>query len=501
MDSESVYDILVVGGGINGVGIARDAAGRGLKVSLCEQDDLASHTSSASSKLVHGGLRYLEYYEFGLVRKSLKEREVVLRLAPHIVWPLKLALVHDAGQRPAWMIRLGLFLYDHLGGRELLPSCEGIDLHQHVAGHPIESRFKKGFVYSDCWVQDARLVVLNAMDAVERGAEVLTRTKCIKATRKENSWHAELQCADGVNRTISTRCIVNAAGPWVTDFIDGGLRLPRENGIRLVQGSHIVVPRMFEHEYAYLFQNADKRVVFIIPYEQKFTLIGTTDVDYQGDPADVEISAAEISYLCAAANRYFKQKLTAADVVSSYAGVRALVDDGSDDASAVTRDYRLELDTVEGNAPLLSVFGGKLTTYRKLAEHVMDELKDVLSISAAPWTAHAPLPGGDIDNVDFAGFLKSFRERHSWLPAELAWRYARNYGTRAESIIGDAQSLNQLGKKICADLYEVEARYLVKHEWARTADDILWRRTKLGLLVSGDDVQCLNEWLTKDLKN
>jgi len=495
------YDILVVGGGINGVGIARDAAGRGLKVLLCEQDDLASHTSSASSKMIHGGLRYLEYYEFGLVRKSLKEREVVLRLAPHIVRPLQLALVHDAGQRPAWMIRLGLFLYDHLGGRELLPTSRGINLKQHVTGQPLADQFSKGFVYSDCWVQDARLVVLNAMDAVERGAEVLTRTQCVKTTRNTNDWQVTLQSADGANRTISTRCIVNAAGPWVTSFIDEGLRLSREHGIRLVQGSHIVVPKLYEHEYAYLFQNVDKRVIFVIPYEQKFTLIGTTDVDYQGDPGDVEITKKEVDYLCVVVNRYFKQKLTAADVVSSFAGVRALVDDGSDDASAITRDYRLEPNRADNKAPLLSVFGGKLTTYRNLAEHVMDELKDVLNISATPWTAHAPLPGGDIANVDFDGFLKSFRERHSWLPAELAWRYARNYGTCADIIVGEAKSLDELGENLCADLYEAEARYLVKREWARTAEDILWRRTKLGLLVSGDDVRVLNDWLAMELKN
>ncbi len=495
------YDILVVGGGINGVGIARDAAGRGLKVLLCEQDDLASHTSSASSKMVHGGLRYLEYYEFGLVRKSLTEREVVLRMAPHIVWPLQLALVHDAGQRPAWMIRLGLFLYDHLGGRKLLAASSGINLKSHPAGQPINDQFTKGFVYSDCWVQDARLVVLNAMDARERGAEILTRTKCLKASRNASEWQVTLQAEDGSQQEVCARCIVNAAGPWVTSFIDDGLQLPRKHGIRLVQGSHVIVPRLYEYEFAYLFQNTDKRVIFVIPYEQKFTLIGTTDVDYEGDPAAVEITEQEIDYLCTIVNRYFKQRLTAADVVSSFAGVRALVDDGSDDAFAITRDYRLELNTTDVKAPLLSVFGGKLTTYRNLAEHVMEKLRDVLEFKDESWTGSSPLPGGDFENADFEQFLQAFRTRHSWLPEKLAWRYARNYGTCADGIVGEAITLDDLGTNLCADLYEAEARYLVKHEWAKTADDILWRRTKLGLLVTGDDVRRLNEWLAKELEH
>jgi len=480
------WDVLVIGGGINGVGIARDLVGRGLSVLLCEQDDLASHTSSASSKLIHGGLRYLEYYEFRLVAKALAEREVVLRAAPHIVRPLRFVMPHVPTLRPAWMIRIGLLLYDHLdmGKRKLLPGSQGIDLQNHPTGAPLVSGLTKGFMYSDAWVDDARLVVLNAMDAAERGADIRTRTRCVAARRDGDHWRATLRStSDGSESSIRARCLVNASGPWVSVFLDDAVRLKRHLNIRQVKGSHIVVPKLFDHAYAYIFQNTDKRIVFAIPYEHEYTLIGTTDLDYDDDPAVVEITEDETRYLCDLANRFFKNKITAADIVWSYSGVRPLVDDDADDVSAVTRDYLLDLDT--DGAPLMSIFGGKITTFRKLAEEVVDKLAPVLGIDKPAWTSsHAPLPGGDIDNADFNGFLTEFRQAHSWLPSDLARRYAHAYGTLAAELVGDAGGLADLGEDLGGGLYGAEVDYLVRREWARTAEDILWRRSKLGLHVS-----------------
>ncbi|MBR7890787.1 glycerol-3-phosphate dehydrogenase [Burkholderia multivorans] len=484
MNQPNRYDLLVVGGGINGAGIARDAAGRGLSVLLCEQDDLASHTSSASTKLIHGGLRYLEYKEFGLVRKALQERETLLRAAPHIMWPLRFVMPHMPNLRPAWLIRIGLFLYDHLAKRELLPGSRGIDMRRHAAGAPLVDSIRRGFVYSDGWVDDARLVVLNALDAKERGAEILTRTKLVSAERRSDEWEARLQQPDGAIRVVRARAIANAAGPWVGDVLHGALGRGAHHSVRLVKGSHIVTRRLFDHDHAYIFQNPDKRIIFAIPYERDFTLIGTTDVEYTSDPARVAIDRDETQYLCDSINRYFKRKISPADVHWTYSGVRPLLEDeNAANASAVTRDYRLEMDDGEG-APLLSVFGGKITTFRKLAEEAGDMLCVALDRDAPAWTAGAPLPGGDIANAKFDAFADAFAKRHRWLPAPLARRYARAYGTRAARVVGDAQSLADLGAEIVPGLFEAELRYLRDTEWATCAQDVLWRRSKLGLHVA-----------------
>ncbi|KWE66607.1 glycerol-3-phosphate dehydrogenase [Burkholderia ubonensis] len=484
MTQPNRYDLLVVGGGINGAGIARDAAGRGLSVMLCEQDDLASHTSSASTKLIHGGLRYLEYKEFGLVRKALQERETLLRAAPHIMWPLRFVMPHMPNLRPAWLIRIGLFLYDHLAKRELLPGSRGIDMRRHAAGAPLIDSIKRGFVYSDGWVDDARLVVLNALDAKERGAEILTRTRLVSAERVGDEWEARLQLADGSISVVRARAIANAAGPWVGDVLHGALGRGAQHSVRLVKGSHIITRRLFDHDHAYIFQNPDKRIIFAIPYERDFTLIGTTDVEYTNDPAKVAIDGNETQYLCESINRYFKRKISPADVHWTYSGVRPLLEDeNAANASAVTRDYRLEMDDGAG-APLLSVFGGKITTFRKLAEEAGDLLCRALGRDAAPWTAGAPLPGGDIANAKFDAFAAQFAARHPWLPAELARRYARAYGTRAERVVGNAKSLAELGAAIAPGIHEAELRYLRDVEWATRAQDVLWRRSKLGLHVA-----------------
>jgi len=478
------YDLLVVGGGINGAGIARDAAGRGLSVLLCEQDDLASHTSSCSTKLIHGGLRYLEYNEFGLVRKALQERETLLRAAPHIMGPLRFVMPHMPNLRPAWLIRLGLFLYDHLAKRELLPGSRGIDMRRHAAGAPLIDSIKRGFVYSDGWVDDARLVVLNALDAKERGAEILTRTKLVSAERRGDEWEARLQNADGSIRVVHARAIANAAGPWVGELLHGALGRGAHHSVRLVKGSHIVTRRLFDHDHAYIFQNPDKRIIFAIPYEHDFTLIGTTDVEYTSDPAKVAIDRDETQYLCDSINRYFKRKISPADVHWTYSGVRPLLEDeNAANASAVTRDYRLEMDEGAG-APLLSVFGGKITTFRKLAEEAGDMLSRALGRDAKTWTAGVALPGGDIANAKFDVFAAAFAKRHPWLPAALARRYARAYGTRAERVIDGAKSLADLGTEIAPGIHDAELRYLRDTEWATCAQDVLWRRSKLGLHVA-----------------
>ena len=488
-------DLLVVGGGINGVGIARDAAGRGLSVLLCEQGDLASATSSASTKLVHGGLRYLEQYEFRLVREALIEREVLLRAAPHIIWPLRFVLPHDRNLRPAWLIRLGLFLYDHLGGRERLPGSRGVNLRRDPYGAPLKPSFRKGFCYADCWVEDARLVVLNALDAAERGAEVATRTRCLGATRRDGLWEARLAPSEGgPERLVRARALVNAAGPWVTELRTRVTGSNRRDGLRLVKGSHIVVPRLFEGEQAYIFQHPDQRVIFAIPYEERFTLIGTTDVPYQEDPAEVAISEDEIGYLCAAVSHYFTKPVVPEDVVWTYAGVRPLYDDDSESASAVTRDYVFDLEGKEGEPPLLSVFGGKITTYRKLAEHALSRLLPLLGREAAPWTERAVLPGGDIPGLDLEAFRAELAARWPWLPAPLLRRYSKAYGTRVEALVGAARCLEDLGRPLAEGLYEAEADYLVRQEWARSAEDILWRRTKLGLHLPAGSKEALAAW-------
>jgi glycerol-3-phosphate dehydrogenase len=499
----SRYDLLVVGGGINGAGIARDAAGRGLSVLLCEQDDLAAHTSSASTKLIHGGLRYLEYREFGLVRKALQERETLLRAAPHIMWPLRFVMPHMPDLRPAWLIRAGLFLYDHLARRELLPGSRGITMRRHPAGAPLIDSIKRGFVYSDGWVDDARLVVLNALDAQEHGATILTRTKLASAVRAGGEWRAQLQRADRTIIDVRAASIANAAGPWVGELLQGALGRAASHSMRLVKGSHIVTRRLFEHDHAYIFQNPDKRIIFAIPYEHDYTLIGTTDLEYRGDPSQVTIDASETQYLCDSINRYFKQKISPADVRWTYSGVRPLLEEeGAHNPSAVTRDYSLELDAPAGEAPLLSVFGGKITTFRKLAEQAVDTLAQALNNGAPAWTVRAPLPGGDIPHADFERFLAGLRQQHAWLPAELAHRLARAYGTRVTRVIGNARSVAELGREFAPGLYEAELIYLRDTEWARSAQDVLWRRSKLGLHVEPGTLDSISHdidaWFTRE---
>jgi glycerol-3-phosphate dehydrogenase len=496
-------DVLVVGGGINGAGIARDAAGRGLSVVLCEKDDLAGHTSSASSKLIHGGLRYLEYYEFGLVRKSLIEREVLLRSAPHIMWPLRFVMPHDRGQRPAWMIRAGLYLYDSLARREFLPGSEAVALRRHAAGRGLKEVFTRGFEYSDGWVDDARLVVLAALDARERGARVLTRTSCGAVVREAQQWNALLAGADGSRTEVRARCLVNAAGPWAGQFLHTATSVPPQQALRLIKGSHIVVPRLFEHPYAYIFQHPDGRIVFAIPYEREFTLIGTTDLDFQGDLDQVAISAEEIGYLCELANRYFVRAISPADVVWSYSGVRPLVQDAAAKASAATRDFRLEHDT--DGAPMLTVFGGKITTFRKLAEQAVDWIAPALGNRAASWTAQSCLPGGDLFGerpskrgvLEFDDWVAGLRATWPWLPAPLAQRYARAYGTRVHILLKDCASLADLGREIVPQLYEAEARYLMQHEWALCGADMLWRRSKLGLHLPPGSADIVDAWIAQ----
>lgn len=496
-------DLLVVGGGINGAGIARDAAGRGLCVVLCEKDDLASHTSSASTKLIHGGLRYLEYYEFSLVRKALIEREVLLRAAPHIMHPLRFVMPHAPGQRPALLIRAGLFLYDFLAKRELLPGSSGIGLRCHVAGRPLKPEFTRGFVYSDGWVDDARLVVLNAMDACMHGAAIKTRTVCTALRREGGLWHATLRGADGKDSVVRARSVVNAAGPWTASLLGQALPQRSSQHLRLIKGSHIVVKRLFDHDHAYIFQNRDGRIVFAIPYEQKFTLIGTTDLDYKGDANAVAITPEEVSYLCELVSQYFKEPVRPEHVVWTYSGVRPLVEDEAQDAKAVTRGYRLELDDDCGAAPLLSIFGGKITTYRKLSEEAVDMLCKALGNRQPGWTAKACLPGGDLfgDTPQNCAVLRydEWRDKllrqYEWLPRMLVARYARAYGTRIHTLLAGRVKLEDMGVELEPGLYEAEADYLRRYEWATTAQDILWRRSKLGLHVPEGAEARLAVWL------
>ncbi len=486
------YDLLIVGGGINGAGIARDAAGRGLSVLLCEQDDLASHTSSASTKLIHGGLRYLEELHFSLVRKALIEREVLLAAAPHIMRPLHFVMPHAAHLRPAWMIRTGLFLYDHLARRERLAGSSSIDLRTHIAGGPLKATYRRGFVYSDGQTDDARLVLINALDARARGATVLTRTRCEQLTAQGGLWSAALS-AGGASRPIRARAVVNATGPWVNGFVEGATPIRVAHQVRLVKGSHIVVPRLFAHRFAYIFQNEDRRIVFAIPYEHDFTLIGTTDVDYSGDPAAVAIDAAEVSYLCTLASRYFREPVTSGQVLWSYSGVRPLLADEATDPTRVTRDYHLELDAQP--APFLSVFGGKITTYRRLAQEAVDRLCGTLGVRRGPWTAGTTLPGGDLPEGSFAVYLRTVERRYPWVPARLRLRWARAYGTHLERMLGAAHAIADLGSELLPGLYEREVEYLCREELAVSAEDILWRRTKLGLHLLKADPAPLKHWL------
>ena len=487
------YDLAVIGGGINGVGIAADAAGRGLKVFLCEKDDLAQHTSSASSKLIHGGLRYLEHYEFRLVREALAEREVLLAKAPHIVKPMRFVLPHRPHLRPAWMIRAGLFLYDHLGKRKRLGASRSL---RFGPGYPLKPAITRGFEYADCAVDDARLVVLNAMAAREKGAHIVTRTRCLRAERVDGVWQVELQHADGSLQSIRARALVNAAGPWVASFIKDDLKLDAPYGIRLIQGSHLIVPRLYEGEHAYILQNEDQRIVFCIPYLDRFTLIGTTDREYSGDPAQVKITEVETDYLLKVVNAHFNHQLSRDDILHTYSGVRPLCNDESDNPSAVTRDYTLALSAGEGQAPLLSVFGGKLTTYRKLAESAMAELKPFFTQMRASWTAAAPLPGGE-DMTTAQALTDAILAQYGWLPVDIAKRWAVTYGSRVWRLLDGIQGPEDLGQAIGGGLFSREVDYLRSEEWAVDAADILWRRTKLGLFTSPAEQQALHDYLEK----
>jgi len=493
-----IMDICVIGGGVNGAGIARDAAGRGLSVVLLEKDDLAQGTSSRSGKLVHGGLRYLEYYEFRLVREALKEREVLLASAPHIIWPMRFVLPHSKEDRPAWLVRAGLFLYDHLGGRQRLAPTRVLNLSTAPEGAALKERYTKAFEYSDCWVDDARLVVLNALDATERGAQVLTHTHCDNAQRVNGVWKIDItDTLKGERSQIKAMSIINAAGPWVNRVIDTSSDVQSKRHVRLVKGSHIIVKKFWEGKQAYLIQNSDKRVIFINPYEKNLALIGTTDVPFEGNPDEVSIDNSEIDYLISAVNRYFKRTLLRRDVLNSFSGVRPLFDDNTVNPSAVTRDYLFDVEAEEDAAPILSVFGGKITTYRKLAEHALDKLQDFFPDMKPAWTSDTPLPGGDIVDADFEKFLAQLTERYRKLPGNLLLHYARLYGSRCEHILAGVCEVSDLGQQFSELCFEAEIRYLINHEWALTSDDILNRRTKHALHMSTEEQMSVARWLKR----
>jgi glycerol-3-phosphate dehydrogenase len=493
------YDLAIIGGGINGCGIARDAAGRGLSVYLCEMGDLGGGTSSRSTKLIHGGLRYLEFFDFRLVREALREREVLWRIAPHVVAPLRFVLPYRRGLRPAWLLRAGLFVYDHLGGRRLLPPARAIDLAHDVAGAPLKpGLFSTGFEYSDCRVDDARLVVLNARDAAEHSAMICTRHRAVAASPRGAAWELVVEdAASGERESVAARALVNAAGPWVGEVLAAALGHAGRERVRLVQGSHIVVPALFDHDRAYLFQNPDGRIVFAIPYEGAYTLIGTTEREFAGDPAGVVATADEIAYLCETASGYFKQTVSPADVTWSFSGVRPLHEDHVRDPKAASRDYVIEFDAVNGEAPLISIFGGKITTYRRLAEAALDRLAPHLPgvRRRAGWTAEEPLPGGDFPTDGRARLADALAAEYPFLsPANVA-RLTAAYGTRAKRILAGARAPDDLGHRFGAMLTEAEVRYLMAQEWAQTAEDVLWRRTKLGLALAPVEVEALARFM------
>ena len=514
-DMTADFDLFIIGGGINGVGVARDAQGRGLQVGLAEMNDLASATSSASTKLFHGGLRYLEFFEFGLVRKALIEREVLLRAMPHISWPMRFVLPYHKdmrfegdtptskllttfmpwmkGRRPAWLIRLGLFLYDNLGGRKILPGTHTLHLPTSVVGKPIKGKFKKAFEYSDCWIEDSRLVVLNARDAEIRGAKIMTRTKVTSAERADGLWTITLDGPDGV-QVVTARGLINAGGPWVEDIIRNTARLNSSEGVRLVRGSHIVTKKLFDHDKSYFFQGEDGRIIFAIPYETDFTLIGTTDAEHDDLNETPTATQAEQDYLLAFANQYFEQTIHKSDIVWTYSGVRPLYDDGAKSATAATRDYVLSLD--DNGAPLLNIFGGKITTYRKLAENVMAKIEPILG-GQGSWTAEVPLPGGDFPVSQVGRLVSDLKAKYDFLTDAWALRLIRAYGTDAMLILGDAKTLADLGEAFGATLTEVEVRWLIDVEYAVTAEDVVWRRSKLGLRMDPDQIAALDTFMAK----
>jgi glycerol-3-phosphate dehydrogenase len=481
----SDFDLVVIGGGVNGAGIARDAQGRGLSTCLVERGDLAGATSSNSSKLIHGGLRYLEQYELRLVREALAEREVLLRIAPHIVWPMRFVLPHRPEMRPKWMIRAGLFLYDHLARRVSLPGTEAVRTAAHRYGAPLSAEITDAFAYSDCWVEDSRLVVLNARDAAARGAEILVRTEFVGAERSAEGWTCRLRSADGSERRVTARALVNAAGPWVLEAQDAAHARARDR-VRLIRGSHIVLPALYEGDQAYILQNDDRRVVFVIPYEGRFSLVGTTDVPHEGDAREAHCTAEEAAYLCAAVGRQFRRAPDPSEIVWSYSGVRPLHDDGADNPSAVTRDYVLKLDDAAGQAPVLHIYGGKITTYRRLAEEAVGKVAAALGRAGTPWTATAPLPGGAFGGLDLPGFEAEMARRHPWLAPTTLRRLVRAYGSDLDALLDGASGPNAMGEEYGAGFTERELDWLVQHEWARTAEDVLWRRSKLGLHMPAD---------------
>lgn len=481
---EKIYDIAIIGGGINGCGIARDAAGRGLSVYLCDQADIGSATSASSSKLIHGGLRYLEQYAFGLVKKALAERNVLLNMAPHIVWPMQFVLPHDSYLRPKWLIRLGLFFYDSLSALGALSKSFSVSFAKHISGDPLKEKYDVGFVYSDCWVDDHRLVIFNALDAQRKGAVISPFNKCTKAVVKDGLWHVETE-----HGLVKARSLVNAAGPWAERLIQESIPHEKTRKLKLVKGSHIVVKRMFDHEFNYIFQQLDGRIVFAMPYEKDYTLIGTTDEPYEGNPADAVCTEEAMQYLCDAVNPYFKKEISINDVVWSYAGVRPLIDDRPSGDSAksqkASRDYRVSLRRTQG-VPLVNVWGGKITTYRVLAEDVLGKLKEYLAVSGK-WTENSVLLGGDIG--DQTSFEHKLKREYPWLPKNIIQRWVRSYGDMAYVILDGKKSLEDMGDKISEDLYEAEIVYLVNHEWLRGVDALLWRRTKLGLRLSASEVE------------
>jgi glycerol-3-phosphate dehydrogenase len=492
-----IYDIAIIGGGINGAAIARDAAGRGLSVFLCEQGDLGSATSSASTKLIHGGLRYLERYAFRLVREGLAEREVLLAAAPHVIRPIRFVLPHHRGLRPRWVLQLGLFIYDHLGGRKLLPPSRTLDLAGDPAGAPLRPEYRPGFEYSDCTVDDSRFVVLTAMDARTHGAAIHPRTRCVIAERERDLWRLSLESEEtGATSVVSARTLVNAAGPWVSDVLDHVVHGHAHAHVRLVKGSHVIVRRLFDHDRAYVFQNGDRRIVFAIPYREDFTLIGTTDEDYHGDPADVEADDAEVAYLLAAVSDYLRRPVTEDMVVWTYSGVRPLYDDGASRAQEATRDYVLDIETGAGQAPILSVFGGKITTSRRLAEHALEKLAPYLKVGK-PWTAGASLPGGNFPVDGGVDVVRALRAAYPFVAEAHARRLVSAYGTRAPLFLSGHRSMADLGHVFGADLTEAEVAWLMQEEWARTPEDVLWRRTKLGLRFTAPQIADLDDWMAE----
>ncbi len=492
-------DLFIIGGGINGCGIARDAVGRGYSVALCEMRDLASGTSSGSTKLVHGGLRYLEHYEFRLVREALSEREILWEMAPHIIWPLRFVLPHHKELRPSWLLRLGLFIYDHIGGRKKLPGTKTLDLRSNQAGAPIRDEFVKGFEYSDCWVDDARLVVLNAQDARDKGADIMTRTKCVSAVREGSNWVVTTEDQHSKEQKVfKAKMLINAGGPWVDQVINQSLTetgAGNSKNVRLVQGSHIVVPKMFDHDRCYIFQNADDRIIFAIPYEQDFTLIGTTDQDFKGDLQEFGITDAETEYLCNAASEYFNKPVAVEDVSWTYSGVRPLYDDGASKAQEATRDYVLREEGEDGQAKLINIFGGKITTYRRLAESALEKIETSLGKKGARWTAGSTLPGGDFPADGTHRLALQIMERYPFLADKTVARFVRSYGTSSFKMLGNAKSLSDLGQNFGADLTEAEVKYLMLSEWAEEASDVVWRRSKLGLRLNEEQIEVLDSWM------